>query len=158
VPAYCDRPWRGKRRGNGLLKVGYTSRDAHERIREQIGASSPEKDPYNLVLDVPARTKAGRRISDHDVHRIMKKQGVHHVHKEWFEATEHDVRRAITALGGGRSRKNTHGGMDLATILSACLLTAISFAILYPNEFIGPIEFIREWARYQIHYFLQKWS
>lgn len=155
VPAYSDQIWHGRRQGRGLLKVGYTSRNAHERIREQIGASSPEKKPYTLVLDVPARTRTGRRLTDHEIHRMMKSMGVHHVHKEWFEATGEDVQRAIVALGGPGRSKPDHGHLDFKTVAWGVLFCAASFAFLYPEVALGYIDWAKQWARYYLYQILQ---
>ena len=35
---------------NGLLKVGYTTRDVEVRVREQFPVIQPEERPYNLSL------------------------------------------------------------------------------------------------------------
>ncbi|MBT28047.1 MAG: hypothetical protein CMO01_00190 [Thalassobius sp.] len=105
TPAYRRTRWSGRRRGRGLVKVGFTRRDPHVRIREQIGASSPEKVPYTLLLTAPAKTRRGRAFSDGDVHRVLSEMGVRNVHNEWFEATPDDVRRAISRVGGRVDRR-----------------------------------------------------
>lgn len=99
TPAYRRTRWRGRRWGRGLIKVGYTQRDPHTRIREQIGASSPEKTPYTLPLEARAQG-----FTDKDVHRVLREMGVRNVHNEWFEARERDVRKALKAVGA-KSRK-----------------------------------------------------
>lgn len=105
TPAYRRTLWRGRRWGRGLLKVGYTTRDPHIRIREQIGASSPEKKPYELLVSAHAVTKSGARFTDKDIHRIMRGMGIRNVHNEWFEARPRDVRRALKQVGGQIARK-----------------------------------------------------
>lgn len=105
TPAYRRTKWSGGRSGRGLIKVGFTARDPHQRIREQIGASSPEKVPYSLLVTAPARTRKGKAFTDKDVHRELKALGVRNVHNEWFEARPEDVRRALDRLGGRADRK-----------------------------------------------------
>jgi hypothetical protein len=104
TPAYRNTRWTGRRRGRGLVKVGYTSRDAHVRIREQIGASSPEKNPYDLLLTARATRRNGTAFSDKDVHRALKDMGVRNVHNEWFEAEAKDVRAALKRVQAKRVR------------------------------------------------------
>lgn len=98
TPAYRRTRWKGARRGRGLIKVGFTTRDPHVRIREQIGASSPEPDPYRLLVSAPARGRRGSPFTDKDVHRVLRSMGCHNVHNEWFEATPGDVRKALGQL------------------------------------------------------------
>lgn len=105
TPAYRATRWQGAKRGRGLVKVGYTSRDPHVRIREQIGASSPEKEPYELLLAAPAETRRGQPVSDKDVHRVLRNRGFRNVHNEWFECRPKDVRAALDDLGARHPRR-----------------------------------------------------
>lgn len=111
TPAYRATRWQGAKRGRGLVKVGFTTRDAHTRIREQIGASSPEKVPYELLLTAPAETRRGQPISDKDVHRILRNRGFRNVHHEWFECRPKDVRSALDDLGAQRGRGRSRAPM-----------------------------------------------
>ncbi len=105
TPAYRDTRWTGRRRGRGLIKVGYTTRDPHVRIREQIGASSPEKDPYTLLLTAKSVSRSGKSFSDKDVHRILRSMGVRNVHNEWFEAEAKDIREALERIDAKSVRR-----------------------------------------------------
>ena len=50
----------------GLLKVGYTTRDAEERIKEQLGTA---KIKYKTVLIENAVRNDGTAFTDHDVNQ-----------------------------------------------------------------------------------------
>ena len=49
-----------------LLKVGFTTRDAEQRVKEQLLTSGLE---YEIVLIESAMRSDGSSFSDHDVHR-----------------------------------------------------------------------------------------
>ncbi|MDQ7796849.1 MAG: hypothetical protein RDU47_08725, partial [Spirochaetia bacterium] len=53
----------------GLLKVGYTTRDARERIREQLGTAAVQ---YRIVLEEPAMRHDGTVFTDHEVHHMLR--------------------------------------------------------------------------------------
>lgn len=40
-PQYKEKSWEGSRSGKGLIKVGYTTKTAYERISEQFGTNKP---------------------------------------------------------------------------------------------------------------------
>lgn len=107
TPAYRDTRWKGKRKGRGLVKVGYTVRDPHKRIREQIGASSPEKEPYKLLMTAKAVGRRGKPFTDKDVHRRLRDMGCRNVHNEWFEARPEDVRKALRTIGSRSIKRGT---------------------------------------------------
>lgn len=107
TPAYRRTRWLGRRRGRGLVKVGYTTRDPHVRIREQIGASSPEKDPYDLLMTASATTRSGRHITDKHIHAQLRAMGFVNVHNEWFECGAGDVRTALVKLSASNIRKGS---------------------------------------------------
>ncbi len=85
----------------GLIKVGYTTRKAVERIHEQSGAMHIVPD---LLLDEPATKYDGSYFKDHDVHRFLEKKGVIRVEGEWFKADLDTVKAAILAVQ--RSEEN----------------------------------------------------
>jgi hypothetical protein len=143
TPAYRKTRWTGRRRGRGLIKVGYTTRDPHVRIREQIGASSPEKEPYTLLLTSRAVKRNGRSFSDKDVHRILRGMGVRNVHNEWFEARPEDIKSALKMIDarslrrGSRPRRRKKQPAPLRrvkTLLYAGLTLAVFSAALFPEQ------------------------
>ena len=54
---------------SGLLKVGYTNRNAKDRVAEQLKTSQVR---YRIVLDESAMRPDGSAFTDHDVHRHLK--------------------------------------------------------------------------------------
>lgn len=100
-------PWIGAREGIGLVKVGYTDRDVHARIRESRGVRSPTTQPYRLLLTEAALTDTGEVFRDHSVHAQLVDAGVTRAPDadgnptEWFEATAEEVRAAIHAVRSG---------------------------------------------------------
>lgn len=79
----------------GLLKVGYTTRDTRERIKEQLHTSGVE---YNILLEESAIRNDGSTFDDHYVHTILRKRGFMNVDGEWFECTVKDVKSIIIAI------------------------------------------------------------
>lgn len=82
----------------GLLKVGYTTRNAKDRIAEQLITSRVE---YEILLEESAMRNDGTAFSDHDVHRYLRKNDVEHVDGEWFRCTLNDVKSALVAIKSG---------------------------------------------------------
>jgi len=141
TPAYRRTKWRGRRWGRGLIKVGFTTRDPHTRIKEQIGASSPEKEPYKLLLNARSKTLSGHYFTDKDVHRELRRMGVHNIHNEWFEARPKDVKRAISKVGGRlssvrkyRTRRKSVRGLPTTIIFALGALF-----VLFANDPQGAI-------------------
>ena len=84
---------------NGLLKVGYTVRDAKIRIAEQCRTAHLE---YKIVLERPAMRKDGKSFDDHAVHKVLRSSGILNPEGEWFRCTTEDVERAILAVMEGK--------------------------------------------------------
>ncbi len=96
---YRDVAWEGKREGKGLIKVGYTDRDVHKRIAEQLyGVKMPTSTPYELLMSESAITEDGRAFMDHDIHAALVRAGVTRREGEWFEATAAEVRATVDAV------------------------------------------------------------
>jgi hypothetical protein len=85
----------------GLLKVGYTTRDARARIHEQLGTAAV---PYRLVLKEPAMRNDGTVFTDRDIHHMLRINGIRHEQGEWFRCTVNDVHSAIKAVKDGQLR------------------------------------------------------
>lgn len=83
----------------GLLKVGYTVRDAETRVAEQCKTAGVA---YKIVLERPAMCKDGRSFDDHAVHKVLRSSGIQNPDGEWFRCTTKDVERAISAVMDGR--------------------------------------------------------
>ena len=95
--------WKGERKGAGLFKIGFTTRDVRTRIGEQLAqVKMPTKsEPLQLVVE-PAICEDGTVFSDHDVHAILVKAGFKRDQGEWFECTREEV---IAAIQAARERR-----------------------------------------------------
>lgn len=82
----------------GLLKIGYTDRDAQTRIKEQLGTAAI---PYNIVFEESAMKRDGSSFTDHEVHRLLREWKVVNESGEWFKCTLNDLRRAIHQIKTG---------------------------------------------------------
>jgi hypothetical protein len=85
----------------GLLKVGYTTVDARSRVAQQYPTKRPGKRPYKVVLEEPAMRSDGSAFSDHDVHRMLRSNGVKNPEGEWFECSVEQVKAAVVAVRKG---------------------------------------------------------
>ena len=76
IYAYSDNSY------EGLLKIGFTTREVTERVKEQYPTARPGKVPY--YLDETAMRSDGSAISDHEIHRYLRKKGFNNPEGEWF--------------------------------------------------------------------------
>jgi len=86
----------------GLLKVGYTTVDVQSRVAQQYPTLRPGKPPYRIVLEEPAMRNDGTVFTDHDVHRMLRINGVKNPQGEWFRCTVADVKAAVIAVRTGQ--------------------------------------------------------
>ncbi|MHB8413766.1 MAG: GIY-YIG nuclease family protein [Acidiferrobacteraceae bacterium] len=86
----------------GLLKVGYTTVDAQTRVAQQYPTLRPGKPPYTIVLEEPAMRNDGSVFTDHDVHGMLRLNGVKNPDGEWFRCTVAQVKAAIIAVRTGQ--------------------------------------------------------
>lgn len=82
----------------GMLKVGYTTRDVETRVREQNQTGSIR---YRIVLKRPAMRKDGSSFDDHLIHKILRRNHVHNPEGEWFVTDAQTVERAIASAVEG---------------------------------------------------------
>ncbi len=87
---------------DGLLKVGYTTVDAASRVAQQYPIRKPGKPPYRIVLEEPAMRSDGTVFTDHDVHRMLRINGVGNPDGEWFQCTVDQLKAAIIAVRTGQ--------------------------------------------------------
>lgn len=106
TPHYAERVWEGEKSGKGLLKVGYTRRDAEARIWEQFPTKMPDAQPFTILLREDAIGDDGKFFTDKAVHRILHSKGFRNVNGEWYECTVADVQNAIQELRTGESLSN----------------------------------------------------
>lgn len=83
---------------SGLLKIGYTDRDAQKRIKEQLGTAAIQ---YKIVFEESAMKKDGSSFTDHDIHRHLRSQGFANPEGEWFKCSLNDLRKAIWEIKTG---------------------------------------------------------
>ena len=86
----------------GLLKVGYTTVDAQSRVAQQYPTLRPGKPPYRIVLEEAAMRNDGTVFTDHDIHRMLRLNGVKNPEGEWFRCTVAQVKVAIVAVRTGQ--------------------------------------------------------
>jgi len=86
---------------NGLLKVGYTTRDAKTRVAGQYPTRRPGELPYRIVLEEKAMRDDGSSFMDKDVHKYLRKMGISNPAGEWFRCTVKEVKSAILAVQKG---------------------------------------------------------
>ena len=79
----------------GLIKVGYTTRDVRERIKEQLGTSGVE---YRILLEESSMRNDGTSFDDHEVHKYLSRKGIRNSGGEWFECNVEEVKSAIIAI------------------------------------------------------------
>jgi hypothetical protein len=82
-----------------FIKVGYTARNAADRVKEQLQTAGLK---YEIVLEESAVRNDGSAFSDHDVHRLLRKDGVLNPEGEWFKCDVDKVSAAIFALKDGQ--------------------------------------------------------
>ena len=86
----------------GLLKVGYTTANALSRVAQQYPTLRPGKLPYRIVLEESAMRGDGTVFTDHDVHRMLRLNGIKNPEGEWFRCTAAQVKVAIIGVRTGQ--------------------------------------------------------
>ncbi len=86
----------------GLLKVGYTTVDVKARVAQQYPTLRPGKPPYRIVLEEFAMRNDGTVFTDHDVHRMLRANGVRNPDGEWFRCTVEQIKSAILSVRSGQ--------------------------------------------------------
>lgn len=91
----------------GLLKVGYTSLNVQERVKQQYPTLRPGKLPYEIVLEETAMRKDGSSFTDREIHRHLKKKKFKNPNGEWFKCSIQDIQAAVIAVrDGGENEEN----------------------------------------------------
>jgi len=85
-----------------LLKVGYTTVDARSRVAQQYPTLRPGKPPYRIVLEESAMRGDGTVFTDHDVHQMLRLNGVKNAKGEWFRCSVAQVKAAMIAVRTGQ--------------------------------------------------------
>ncbi|MBQ7280332.1 MAG: GIY-YIG nuclease family protein [Bacteroidales bacterium] len=82
----------------GWIKVGYTTCDVQERIKEQHRTAGVA---YKIVGQWAAMRQDGTTFTDKDVHRLLRKAGYRNPEGEWFRCTLDDVEHAVRSAQMG---------------------------------------------------------
>ena len=85
----------------GLLKIGYTTKNVEERVKQQYPTLTPGNPTYEIRLDESAVRNDGSTFTDKDVHRYLRKKGFLNPKGEWFKCTIDDIRSALYVLKAG---------------------------------------------------------
>ena len=83
----------------GLLKIGQTTRDARQRIAEQVKTAAIA---FRIELDEPAAHDDGSVITDHAVRAALKKKGFANPQLEWIRCSVADLKTVLTELRTGQ--------------------------------------------------------
>jgi len=86
----------------GLLKIGYTTKSVQERVAQQYQTLRPGELPYRIVLEETAIRSDGTVFTDHDVHQMLRINGIQQAGGEWFRCTVEQVKSAINAVREGQ--------------------------------------------------------
>jgi hypothetical protein len=84
-----------------LLKVGFTTSNAKDRIAQQYPTLRPGPAPYKIVFEESAMRNDGTSFNDHEVHRYLRKKKIQNPEGEWFKCTVKEVKAAVIALKKG---------------------------------------------------------
>ncbi|MEI6754347.1 MAG: GIY-YIG nuclease family protein [Paludibacter sp.] len=87
----------------GLLKVGYTDRDAQQRVAEQLKTARLQ---YNIVFEESAMKNDGSSFTDYDIHRHLRRAGFANPEGEWFKCSVKDIKAAIWAIKSGERNED----------------------------------------------------
>ena len=79
----------------GLLKIGFTDRDAKIRIAEQLKTSGIA---YKIVFESCAVKNNGDYFTDREIHKILRKKGFKNPDGEWFECRLEDLQIVVNGI------------------------------------------------------------
>lgn len=87
----------------GYIKVGYTTREAKIRVKEQLHTSAVA---YKILFKESAVRSDGTVFTDDDVHRVLKRKGFPRLNEaedknEWYKCSVEDVLSAINEVRTG---------------------------------------------------------
>ncbi|MBV6397004.1 MAG: hypothetical protein HFACDABA_02608 [Anaerolineales bacterium] len=87
----------------GLLKVGYTAKNAQERVAAQYPTLRPGAAPYRIVFEATAMKHDGTVFDDHEIHRQLRGMGVQNPEGEWFACSVKELQAAYLAVKTGET-------------------------------------------------------
>lgn len=116
----------------GLLKIGFTDRDAKSRIAEQLKTARLQ---YKIAFEESAMKNDGSSFTDHDIHRYLRKKGFTNTDGEWFKCTVNDIKAAIYAIKSGeRNEDNRTLTFGLRPEQEAAVSKTIAYFESYKKE------------------------
>ena len=77
-----------------MLKVGYTTKTAAERVKEQYPIKTPRQ-TWKIVLDEIATREDGTYFTDHELHKRLEQKGFIREAGEWFRCSIEDLQAVI---------------------------------------------------------------
>lgn len=104
-PQFEKTPWIGpNRKGEGLLKVGFTTRDeASRRIWDIFPTQNPNAQPFTVKFEEEAKRPNGIFFTDRPIHKKLVEMGIHRLAGEWFECTVDEVKAAFLSVRDGKT-------------------------------------------------------
>lgn len=90
----------------GLLKVGFTTTNAQDRVAQQYPTLRPGALPYKIVFEETAMRNDGTTFIDHDVHRYLRKRSIPNPEGEWFKCGIKEIKAAVLALKTSTENKD----------------------------------------------------
>ncbi|GAB4329651.1 MAG: GIY-YIG nuclease family protein [Calditrichia bacterium] len=127
----------------GLLKIGYTTKSVRERVAQQYSTLRPGKPPYRIVLEEPAIRNDGTVFTDHEVHRMLRINGIQKAGGEWFRCTVEQVKSAINAVREGQLFEEQRSlNFKMRPEQKAAVEKTLSYFKSYRNENGKPPHFL----------------
>ena len=115
----------------GCLKVGFTTKNAIERIAAQYPVNLPNQ-TYTILLDEIAMREDGSFFTDHDVHKVLSRKQIQRKNGEWFECDLTAVKAAIIEVKTGKRHEDNR---TLNFGMRPEQKAAVDKAITYFNSF-----------------------
>jgi hypothetical protein len=88
-----------------LLKIGQTTRDARQRVAEQLKTARIKN--YRIELDEPAEREDGSTFTDHQVRAALIKKKFANPDGEWMRCTVKDIKAVLNELHTGKAHAGT---------------------------------------------------
>ena len=80
-----------------LLKIGYTTRDVKERIKEQY-VKMPEENYTKIEFEEIATTNNGEFFTDKLVHKKLEENGIERINGEWFRCDVDTLKSIVISI------------------------------------------------------------
>ena len=77
-----------------MLKIGYTTKTAAERVKEQYPIKTPRQ-TWEIVLEEIATREDGTYFTDHELHKRLEQKGFIREAGDWFRCTIKDLQAVI---------------------------------------------------------------